>query len=168
MIRTKGVMMVIVLMGVSGSGKTTVGQALAKLLGWRFADADDWHPEANRIKMHQGIALTDGDRHPWLCSLQTSIDKWLHSGESVVLACSALKQSYRNILRCDDARVRVVYLKGRVDIIQQRLESRENHFMPADLLSSQFDVLEEPHHGIIIDIEQPLDSIVQRIAQQLT
>ncbi len=159
--------MIIILMGVSGSGKTVVGRSLASDLGWRFADADDWHPAFNCAKMSEGIPLTDGDRHPWLRSLQASIDEWLTLGESVVLACSALKQSYREMLRCEDPRVHLVYLKGEFDILQQRLETRKGHFMAADLLQSQFDALEEPHDAIIIDIDHPLDIIVQRITAQL-
>lgn len=159
--------MVVIVMGVSGSGKTTVGRTLANSLGWTFADADDWHPASNRSKMRQGIPLTDGDRHPWLAALRRSIDQWLSTGESVILACSALKQSYRDMLRSDDPRVRVVYLKGSFDVIQHRLTHRPGHFMSVDLLQTQFEALEEPQNAIVVNSDQPIEMIVKHLAQQL-
>ncbi|MEO1522409.1 MAG: gluconokinase [Cyanobacteria bacterium J06633_2] len=156
--------MIIFVMGVSGSGKTTIGQLLAERLNYHFADADDWHSDLNRHKMSQGIPLTDGDRHSWLDDLRTSIDSWIHNGENVVLACSALKQTYRDRLSNHHFNVQWVYLNGRFEVIQQRLNTRTDHFMSAMLLESQFAALEEPDDAIVVDIEQETDAIVSAIA----
>jgi len=159
--------MVIILMGVSGSGKTTIGQLLAQHLGWTFYDGDDFHPQGNIDKMRQGIPLTDDDRDSWLTALQQLIDSLLHQNQPAVLACSALKQTYRSRLQRNQTDVRFVYLKGDLDLIRQRLTARQGHFMHADLLGSQFATLEEPQDVITIDIDQPPEAIVARIRQSL-
>jgi len=154
--------MIILLMGVTGSGKTTVGHALAAELGWKFADADDFHPAANVAKMRAGIPLEDADRTPWLHALQDAIVDWLSHGDSVVLACSALKASYRNLLRVSTD-VKVVYLRGSFELIQHRLAERHGHYMNPTLLQSQFDTLEEPTDATIIDADVPVPQIVSAI-----
>jgi len=131
-------------MGVSGSGKTTIGRLLAQDLGWPFYDGDDFHPQANIDKMRQGIPLTDDDRDAWLTALRQQIETFIDNRQSAVLACSALKQAYRERLRGDRPEVRFIYLKGDYALIRQRLQGRQGHFMKADLLSSQFATLEEP------------------------
>jgi len=131
-------------MGVSGAGKTTIGQLLARELGWQFRDADDFHSQVNKDKMHQGIALTDQDRLPWLASMADNIAAWVAASEKSVLACSALKQSYRAQLAQGREEVAVVYLKASFESIAQRLAARTDHFMNKDLLQSQFATLEEP------------------------
>ena len=159
--------MVIILMGVSGSGKTTVGQRLAQELGWPFYDGDQFHPQANIAKMQQGIPLTDADRWPWLQALRAHIATWLQQGVSAVLACSALKQIYREYLIVDEAEVRLVYLKGAYDLIHERLAQRHGHFMPPGLLASQFAALEEPERGVVVDVMHSPDMIVALIRQRL-
>ena len=159
--------MVIILMGVSGSGKTTIGQRLAHELGWPFSDADQFHPQANIAKMHQGIPLTDEDRWPWLQALRAHIVTCVQQGVLAVLACSALKQAYRDSLMVDEAAVRLVYLRGDFDLIRDRLAKRQGHFMPPELLASQFAALEEPAQGVIVDITPPPATIVALIRQQL-
>jgi gluconokinase len=159
--------MIIILMGVSGSGKTTIGSALAKDLHWNFYDADDFHPQNNLDKMRRAIPLTDEDRKPWLDSLHSKIRTLLSRGESAVLACSALKQSYRNRLLIDHTLVQLVYLKGDYDLIRKRLEARHNHFMPSDLLGSQFELLEEPGNGIVIDASTEPENIIRAIKNEL-
>lgn len=158
--------MVIILMGVSGSGKTTVGRALAQQLQWRFAEGDDFHSAANIAKMHAGIPLTDQDRAPWLQSLREAITAWLAAGENVVLACSALKASYRQILQAS-GEVRFVYLRGSFDLIAKRLASRKGHFINPDLLKSQFDTLEEPKNALAIDAALPADQAAHEIRTAL-
>ncbi len=157
--------MVIVLMGVTGTGKTTVGQALAQAMHCEFADADDSHSPENRAKMHAGIPLTDGDRGPWLRSLHRQIETWLAEGVDAVLACSALKKSYRaelaNGLTPDS--IRFVYLTGPEPVIQARLDSRQGHYMPASLLGSQIADLEPPTDAIAVSITQTVPAIVQEI-----
>jgi gluconokinase len=158
---------VAIIMGVSGSGKTTVGERLAQSLGWQFADADRFHPAANLAKMSQGIPLEDADRLPWLECLQTEIEQWLATPTPTVLACSALKANYREFLQVSD-QVKLVYLKGSFELIQQRLNQRQGHFMKANLLKSQFEALEEPAQALWVEIDQPLDTIVQIIRENLT
>ncbi|MBA3916276.1 MAG: gluconokinase [Acidobacteriales bacterium] len=156
-------------MGVTGTGKTTVGQALAKATGWLFADADDFHSSANRAKMHAGIPLTDEDRAPWLESLHTQIQQWSSAHANVILACSALKESYRVTLARDippDV-IRLVYLTGPVSLIEQRLQARTGHYMPASMLQSQIDALEPPQNALQVSIEPPVSTIVQQIVQSL-
>ena len=154
--------MIIVLMGVTGSGKTTVGQSLAASLGWGYFDADDFHSAANVDKMRRGIPLNDADRRPWLESLQNLINESLSAGESAVLACSALRQSYRDMLLIND-RVRLVYLKGNYDLIRERLGARGDHYMNPALLDSQFETLEEPDGALQIDVQLPPAAIVEKI-----
>jgi gluconokinase len=159
--------MIILVMGVSGSGKTTIGQLLAKSLNWEFCDADALHPAANIEKMSRGIPLDDADRKPWLQRLQQAIAQWLHEDKNMVLACSALKVAYRQILLQDKERVRLVYLKGDFKLIQERLRLRPHHYMSSDLLQSQFDTLEEPSEAIHVDVSQPLEMIVLEIKSRL-
>jgi gluconokinase len=156
----------IVLMGVAGSGKTTVGRMLAAELGWQFYDADDFHPPANVTKMARGIALEDTDRLPWLDTLRTLIRTCLERGESGVLACSALKASYRDYLLLD-ARVKLVYLKGDVALIRERLENRHGHFMRTEMLESQFAALEEPEGNLHFDIAAAPAEIARAIRTRL-
>lgn len=157
---------IIIMMGVSGSGKTEIGQTLAQEMGWDFFDGDDYHPAENIQKMSQGTPLTDDDRDVWLTSLEHLIHHQISVGQSAVIACSALKQRYRDRLQISPA-VRFIYLKGDPDLIRQRLESRTGHYMPADLLDSQFAALEEPQNALIIHISQPPDDIVAIIKQLL-
>lgn len=155
--------MVIILMGVSGSGKTTIGQLLARSLGWAFYDGDDFHPQANIDKMQQGVPLTDDDRDSWLTALQQLIDTLLQNECSAVVACSALKQAYRNRLQRNPEQVRFVYLRGDYDLIHQRLTTRHGHFMPAELLASQFATLEEPQGVLTVDISESPERLVATI-----
>jgi len=148
-------------MGVCGAGKSLVGQQLAGSLNWEFAEGDDFHPPVNLAKMKAGIPLDDDDRQPWLQALQMVVNHWIQGGVDGVLTCSALKASYRHILLRPS--VELVYLQGSFDLIQQRLRQRQGHFMPPTLLSSQFDILEEPQSGLHIDIDQPPDRIVYTI-----
>jgi gluconokinase len=159
--------MIIIVSGVSGSGKTTIGELLAKSLNWDFQDADDFHPSSNINKMHQGIALTDADRIPWLETLQIAIQKWLQENKNVVVACSALKAKYREYLLVDTDLIQLVYLQGTFDVISQRLSQRENHFMSGQLLQSQFDALEEPVDAIKVDISRSAAEILAEILPQL-
>ena len=150
-------------MGVSGSGKTTVGKLLADSLHWEFSDADAFHSSENVEKMRQGIPLSEADRIPWLQDLQAAIQQWLQEDKNVVLACSALKDSYRHYLVLDSDRVKLVYLKGSYELIQKRLQERRHHYMSEKLLDSQFDTLEEPSDALCIDVAQPPQAIVQHI-----
>ena len=159
--------MIAIVMGVSGSGKTTVGKLLAESLNWDFSDADDFHPPANIEKMSRGIPLEDADRLPWLLHLQGTIDRWLLENKNVVLACSALKASYREMLFRDKQRMKIVYLKGDFELFAARLKTRENHYMKVDLLLSQFAILEEPENAIIIDASQQLELMVRQIKNDL-
>ena len=151
-------------MGVSGAGKTSVGQALAAAIGGRFVDGDDFHPLANVDKMRSGLALDDDDRGAWLDRIAGLIAD--HDGKvSLVVACSALKRRYRR--RLGRQGYRLVYLKGSPDVIASRMTTRHDHFMPAALLDSQFAALEEPQDAIVVDIDQPVAAIVARIAEAL-
>lgn len=152
-------------MGVQGSGKTTVGQALAARLGWKFADADDFHSEANKQKMAAGIALTDEDRSPWLAAIRAVMEQADHDGRSLVMACSALKEKYREQLLFPG--VRVVYLHGSHELIASRLQARHGHYAKLDLLPSQFAQLEEPHHAAMVEIDAPVDEIVTQVIAKL-
>ena len=143
--------MVLVVMGVAGSGKTTIGKLLAERRGWQFADADDFHPPENKDKISRGIALTDADRAPWLAAIRNAIMRWNAMGECVVLACSALKRSYRDELRVGP--VRFVYLKGEPALLLQRLRSRHGHFADEKILASQLASLEEPGQNETRDSE---------------
>jgi gluconokinase len=159
--------MIIIIMGVSGSGKTTIGQLLAESLNWKFQDADEFHSQDNIEKMRLGIPLNDTDRQPWLKDLQTAIALWLEENENVVLACSALKSDYRQYLLLDHESIQLVYLQGSLDLLQQRLIGRKNHFMSEKLLNSQLDTLEEPDSAISIDISEPPQLIVENLKQIL-
>jgi gluconokinase len=157
----------LIIMGVSGCGKSFIGEQLAQALGGMFADADDFHPPANIAKMARGTPLNDTDRWPWLEVLREQIVLHRKTNDYYVLACSALKQSYRDRLRGDDLPETLVfvYLKGPKELIRQRMEARE-HFMPPALLDSQFATLEEPKEAIVIDIVLPPDEIVRAILKQ--
>jgi gluconokinase len=157
---------IVVLMGVSGSGKTTVGRRLAADLDWDFLDADDFHSAANREKMARGLPLTDEDRSPWLAALAETLAARARSGRGAVLACSALRESYRQRLHIDPA-VRFVYLKGDAETIRQRLEGRRGHFFNAALLASQFAALEEPRDALAVDIAGPFEATVEDIKKGL-
>jgi gluconokinase len=155
-----------IVMGVSGCGKSTIGALLASQLRWEFEDADWFHPASNVDKMHNGVPLTDDDRWPWLDAVAAWIDKTRLSGGHGVVACSALKRSYRDVLIGDRADVRLVYLKGDETLIARRIATRHEHFMPRSLLHSQFEALEEPGPGenpIIVSIEPQPREIVSRI-----
>ena len=153
-------------MGVTSSGKTTVGLMLADELGWEFADADSFHSAANIEKMSHGIALHDEDRGPWLASLRAAIAKWIMQNENVVLACSALKRSYRQELAVGPE-VRFVYLKGSPDLILARVRARRGHFANEDIVAGQFADLEEPEGAVAVDIAQTPEEIVAEIRRKL-
>jgi gluconokinase len=157
---------IVVIMGVTGSGKTTVGTVLAQQLGWEFADADDFHPPANVAKMKAGIPLDDADRAPWLASLRQAIEQWIAKRQNVVLACSALKKNYRDELAVD-REVRFVYLKGSYDLIYQRLKQRHGHFASEKILAGQFADLQEPDDTLTVKIDQPVEEIVAEIRRGL-
>jgi gluconokinase len=161
----------LILMGVSGSGKSTIGGLLAKRLGWDFQDADWFHPPENVEKMHAGVPLTDDDRWPWLRAIAQWMDEAHSKDLHAVIACSALKRRYRNILLQDRPYARLVYLKGEEALIARRLATRHEHFMPAALLKSQFDALEEPgpdEDPIIVSIESTPQAIVDKIIGALS
>ena len=155
--------MIIVIMGVSGSGKSTIGRALAETLHWGFSDADDFHSPANVEKMKNGIALTDEDREPWLRSMKAAIEKWKRDESGHVLACSALKASYREILGQNDPDVKFVYLQGGFDLLCQRLKQRKGHFFNPALLRSQFEALEPPKGALVVDVSREPQEIVGAI-----
>lgn len=164
--------MVIVLMGVSGAGKTVVGETLAARLGWSFADGDDFHSPANLARMRSGTPLTDVDREPWLRSINHAVNDWIAQRRDVVLACSALRRSHRVTIRSgvpDDGSLRFVYLRGEPGEIGRRLRARVGHFMPASLLASQFEALEEPApaEALAVDVDQPIPAIVDAIVRDL-
>jgi len=159
--------MIVIVMGVSGAGKTTVGRALATALGWEFHDGDELHSAASKLKMHRGVALDDADRAPWLSAIRKLILSMLSEGRDGVIACSALKQSYRDEIVVDPNSVKIVYLKGSKEVIAERLRNRGGHFMNPDLLQSQFDTLEEPHDAIVVEITMAPEAIVSAIRAQL-
>ena len=158
--------MVIILMGVSGAGKTTVGQLLAQQLHWDFADADDYHSATNKEKMRSGIPLTDADRAPWLETLRTLITTWIATGKNAVLACSALKRTYREELRIAPE-VQFVYLKGSPRLLRQRLHARQGHYMTEQMLDSQLEALEEPEQAVTIDVDRSPADIVSVVRDRL-
>jgi gluconokinase len=157
---------IVIVMGVVGAGKTTVGSLLAQQLGWQFADADDYHSAENKRKIHRGIPLTDADREPWLERLHQEIANWMASGKSVVLACSALKRKYRQALQVGPE-VKFVYLKGDAALIDTRLRARKGHFADDKILVSQLADLEEPQDAITVAIDKTPTQIVAAIRQQL-
>jgi gluconokinase len=158
--------MFVIVMGVSGSGKTTIGKLLAARLKCEFADADDYHPPTNVEKMRAGIPLTDADRLPWLDALRQFIGEYLAADRHVVLACSALKAAYRERLGIGEE-VRLVYLKGDYELIAQRLSARRGHYMNPRLLRSQFETLEEPSNAITIDTSSSPDETVALVEKAL-
>ena len=158
--------MIVVMMGVSGSGKSTTGRALAAATGWTFLDADDFHPPANVAKMAAGIPLTDADRWPWLDRLRDELIAIEERGENAVLACSALKAAYRaRLQQAND--VHFVYLKGDRSTIASRLALRDGHYMPASLLESQFAALEEPRDAIVVDVGLPVATQVAAVCREI-
>lgn len=159
--------MIVVVMGVSGCGKSTVGELLARRLGLPSYDADEFHPPENVRKMASGQPLTDDDRRPWLETLARAMAGWEASG-GAVLACSALKGSYREVLRGAGAEVRFVYLRGDRDTIAERMKHRRGHYMPLSLLDSQFAALEEPADAIVVDIDGAPEEIVERVVEELS
>lgn len=156
------------LMGVSGCGKSTIGKALAHQLGWDFYDADDFHQPHNIAKMAGGIPLADEDRAPWLASLHELISSCLNANRSAVLACSALKESYRQQLLEDNDGVQIIYLKGSFTLIRSRMISRASHYMKLSMLQSQFDALEEPHDTLVIDASLSVEEVVALILENTT
>jgi gluconokinase len=158
--------MIVILMGTTGAGKTTVGEILSRELGWEFADADDFHSRGNVEKMSKGIALTDEDRKPWLAALREKIAEWIAAGKSAVLACSALKQSYRDELTVGPE-VKWVYLKGSFEEISQRVAARKGHYAKAGLVESQFAVLEEPTNAAVVSVDQAPEEIAAEIRKRL-
>jgi gluconokinase len=164
-------MTIAVLMGVSGSGKTTIARGVAQRLGWRLVEGDDFHPPANVAKMHAGTPLADEDRWPWLHAIAREIDAMRASHEPAVVACSALKRAYRDILIDARADVLLVYLQGSKELIAARLAARTGHFMPPALLDSQFATLEEPgedEHPIVVSIAPQPEAIIEEVVRRLT
>jgi gluconokinase len=168
------VAVIILVMGITGSGKTTVGQLLAKRLGWVFADADDFHSAANKEKMSQGIALTDADREPWLAAIRAKMSEWLAARQSGVMTCSALKQSYRDFLLSaagdhpdNHDEIELLYLRGSQALIMERLHARHGHFAGESLVASQLATLEEPTDALTVDIDQPPEQIVDEAMRRL-
>ena len=161
----------LIIMGVSGSGKTTIAEALAERIKWPFKDGDAFHPASNVEKMRGGHPLTDEDRWPWLRAVAAEIGCTGGAGGHVVITCSALKRAYRNILIGKRADVRLIYLKGSRDLISERLRARRGHFMPAQLLDSQFATLEEPgpdENAVVVDVTPAVGVIVDHIVRQLS
>jgi gluconokinase len=159
--------MVLILMGPMGCGKSTIGKMLSEKLGWPFYDADDFHSEENVKKMRAGVALTDEDRAAWLETLHAKIEDWLDRGQDTVLACSALKQAYREALGVNQTTVRSIYLKGSYDLVRRRIEERHHPYMDKTLLRSQFDILEEPKDGLWVDISPTPEAVVNAILKNL-
>ena len=158
---------VIILMGVSGSGKSAVGSELARRLGWQFFDGDDFHPEYNIQKMAKGTPLTDEDRKPWLGVLNDLIAEQIALEKPSIIACSALKQAYRDQLVEGNEGAVIVYLRGDFDMIYERIKNRSNHFMKTQLLQSQYETLEDPEEALVISIDQSIESIVNQIINEL-
>jgi gluconokinase len=158
--------MILLVMGVTGSGKTTVGRMLADRLEWVYLEADDFHSAANKEKMHRGVPLTDADRLPWLEAMHTEMEAQDAQGKNVVLACSALREEYRVILTAG-LDVKLVYLCGPKELIAQRLRQRTHHFAGESILDDQFAVLEEPRDALVVDIGEEPETIVDEILQKL-
>lgn len=159
--------MIVIVMGVAGSGKSTVGALLARRLGWRFIEADDYHSRSEIEHMLAGLPLSDDERQPWLAKLRQVLVDCVARKESAVLACSALKESYRRLLTIDTDTVRFVYLKGDPVLIRQRLQRRVGHFAHESLLASQYAVLEEPADALTLDVGETPEQIAQRISDGL-
>ena len=160
----------LVVMGVSGSGKSTIADKLAERLNWSYEDGDNFHPASNVAKMRAGQPLTDEDRWPWLQAIADEIDRVCRAGQNAVIACSALKRAYRDILLHGRNDVRIIFLRGTQDLIANRLAERKGHFMPAGLLASQFKTLEPPdasENTVIVSIDASVDAIVDDIVRQL-
>jgi gluconokinase len=157
----------VIVMGVAGSGKTTVGELLAQRLGWSFYDADTFHPAENIAKMANGTPLSDSDRAPWLAALHTLISTSLKEERPGVLACSALKESYRQQLLNGNDGVQFIYLKGSYDLIWSRLSLRKDHYMKPQMLQSQFEALEEPMNALTFDVSMPMREIVNGIVEHI-
>ncbi len=158
--------MIIIIMGVTGVGKTTVGRLLAAELGWTFIDADEFHPANNVEKMRRGDPLTDADRKPWFEKLRDLIRTFLEERTNAVMACSALKLAYRDYLLIDE-QVRLVYLTGDYSLIEERLKERKGHYMNPSLLDSQFATLQEPERAIAVDVAASPDGIVRHLREEL-
>jgi len=158
--------MIVIVMGVVGAGKTTVGRMLAAQLKWEFADADDFHPSSNVEKIRNGIPLNDADREPWLDLLHQAMARWITAGANVVLACSALKRSYRSKLKVSPE-VRFVYLKGSAELIAERLRQRHGHFAGQSILTSQLADLEEPDDALTVEVSSSPEQIVEEIRKGL-
>ena len=158
--------MVVIIMGTTGAGKTTVGTMLAAQLNWQFADADGFHPPANIEKMSHGIPLNDADRAPWLAAMRKAILEWIAVGKNVMLACSALKRAYRDELR-PSPEIKIVYLKGSYALFAERIRQRHGHFAGEGILAGQFADLEEPDDAITIDAAKSPEEIVAGIRKQL-
>lgn len=159
--------MILLLMGVAGSGKTTIGQLLSEKLQWAFFDADDFHPPPNIAKMSAGIPLEEEDRWPWLEKVREEMSRQIDFGKSAIFACSALKQSYRRFLTAETQNVKLVYLKGDLPLISRRIAARSDHFMREEMLASQMATLEEPEQGLTIDVSAPPEMIADRIIREL-
>jgi gluconokinase len=158
--------MIVIVMGVVGAGKTTVGELLARRLAWQFADADNFHPQANVEKIRRGIPLSDVNRRPWLEQLRAFLEDCTARQCSLVLACSALKRSYREVLEVSPD-VKFVYLKGSPDLIAERLRARHGHFADEQILASQLADLEEPEYATVVDIALPAETMVDQIQKAL-
>lgn len=159
--------MVIVLIGPMGCGKTTIGRLLAHSCDWTFEDGDDFHPAANKAKMKAGEPLDDFDREPWLLALNSHITKYLSSNKNMVMACSALKKKYRDLLGIDQKMIYSVYLKGTQELLKERISARNHEFMNDSLLISQFAALEEPEDGLIVNVQGTPQEIVEEIVKKL-
>jgi gluconokinase len=159
--------MFLVVLGVAGSGKTTLGQALGQRLSWEFRDADGFHPAANIAKMKAGTPLQDEDRWPWLRAIRSHMESEQAAGRSGIIACSALKEIYRDTLGRGEPWIRFVHLNGSRDLIEGRMRAREGHFMPVSLLDSQFATLESPADAITLDISQPPEALVEEVLRRI-
>jgi gluconokinase len=158
---------IVVLMGVSGAGKTAVGELLAQRLGWPFVDGDDLHPASNVRKMTAGVPLTDEDRLPWLQSVRDVIVEHAGSGRSAVIACSALKRAYRELLLMGQPDTRLVYLRGAPAVFERRLGERRGHFFDPHLLASQLEAMEEPEEALVVDVDDELEAVVDAVVTAL-
>ena len=158
--------MIILLMGTTGAGKTTIGKLLAAKLGWAFVDADDFHPPANIEKMKHGIPLTDADRWPWLEKIHSELLRLDQAGKHVVLACSALKESYRKQLSAG-LDLRLVYLRGSYEVMRSHIEGRHGHFAGESILAGQFADLEEPHDALVVDVNATPEEIADQVIHRL-